>query len=289
MDSFGVNRCRLSEAIDRAMQAGASALTDRRRGQKSLFAEMDESDEDAPVELPDFPEWDERQRLALEKEVLGFYLSSHPLAEYDRKLQDFCSHTVTQLMTLPHRNEVIIGGMISSIKLSHTRNSKPGSPTKYANFDLEDVSSSIRCIVWPDNYEKFGHLIEADAVLVARGAVDKSRGDEPNLIVNELIPIDDLDSRYTTGIRLRLDAERQGTEILPQIREILRGYPGRCELQIAVCLADGSIVHLKSQSMPVDVTPQLRTRIDDLLGPGNYRLITRVPQSRPSSKGRRGR
>ncbi|MEO1974277.1 MAG: OB-fold nucleic acid binding domain-containing protein, partial [Pirellulaceae bacterium] len=243
----------------------------------------------SPVQLPDVSEWNERQRLASEKEVLGFYLSSHPLAEYADKLRDFCSHTVTQLIDLPHRNDVIIGGMISSIKLSHTRNSKPGSPTKYANFDLEDISSAIRCIVWPDDYERFEHLIVNDAVLVARGVVDKSRGDEPNLIINELIPIDDLDSRYTTGIRVRLDAEKQGTEILPQIREILRGYPGRCELQIAISLADGSIVHLKSQSMPVEVSSQLRTRIDDLLGPGNYRLITQVPSAGPSSKGRRGR
>jgi DNA polymerase-3 subunit alpha len=289
MDVFSVNRCQLTEAIDRAMQAGAAALSDRRRGQKSLFGEMDDEDEIAPVQLPDVSEWNERQRLASEKEVLGFYLSSHPLAEYADKLRDFCSHTVTQLIDLPHRNDVIIGGMISSIKLSHTRNSKPGSPTKYANFDLEDISSAIRCIVWPDDYERFEHLIVNDAVLVARGVVDKSRGDEPNLIINELIPIDDLDSRYTTGIRVRLDAEKQGTEILPQIREILRGYPGRCELQIAISLADGSIVHLKSQSMPVEVSSQLRTRIDDLLGPGNYRLITQVPSTGPSSKGRRGR
>lgn len=290
MDSLGGNRRQLTEVIDRAMQSGANALADRKRGQKSLFG--DEEDEDgAPlkVEYPDLPEWDEREKLSKEKEVLGFYLTSHPLAEYEEKLKNFCSHTVTQLASLAHRQEVLIGGMISSIKTSHTRNPKPGQPSKFANFDLEDMSSAIRCIVWPDDYVAYEELLQQDAVLVARGVVDKSRGDEPNLVVNELIRIDELDAKYTTGIRVRLDVEKQGLAILPRFREILRGYPGRCNLEIVVAMSDGSSVRLESQNTSVDITPQLRTRIDDLLGPGNYRLLTEPPKPSKGGGGRRQR
>jgi len=284
MDSLGGNRHQLTEVIDRAMQSGANALADRRRGQKSLFGDLEEEDGASPkVEYPELAEWEEREKLAKEKEVLGFYLSSHPLAEYEEKLKNFCSHTITQLSGLTHRTEVLIGGLVSSIKYSHTRNPKPGQPSKFANFDLEDMSSAIRCIVWPDDFLAYDELIQQDAVLVARGAVDKSRGDEPNLVVNELIRIDDLDAKYTIGIRVRLDFEKQGIEILPRFREILRGYPGRCNLEIVVSMDDGSTVRLKSQNTSVDVTPQLRTRIDDLLGPGNYRLLTEPPK--PSSNG----
>ena len=81
-DSFGAHRAQLTAAIDRALQAGASALADRRSGQKSLFGDMeDETEESTQAQLPDVPEWDERERLLLEREVLGYYLSSHPLAE----------------------------------------------------------------------------------------------------------------------------------------------------------------------------------------------------------------
>jgi DNA polymerase-3 subunit alpha len=277
MDSLGGNRHQLSSAVDRAVQSGAAALVDKRRGQKSLFGDVEEDDTPVKAAYPDVPEWNEREKLFMEKEVLGYYLTSHPLAEYEEKLRNFCSHTINQLGNLGHRTEVLIGGMVSSIKTSHTRNSKPGCPTKFANFDLEDMSSAIRCIVWPDDFATYEHLLQADAVLVARGVVDKSRGDEPNLVVNELLLIDDLDARYTTGIKVRLDAEKQGSEILPQFREILRGYPGRCELQIAVNMGDGSVLHLRSQNTSVDVTPELRERIDNLLGEGNYRLITQLP------------
>jgi len=286
MDSLGGNRNQLTEVIDRAMQSGSNALADRKRGQKSLFDdEEDKTGEPLKVQYPDHPEWEEREKLAKEKEVLGFYLSSHPLAEYEGKLKNFCSHTITQLAALANRQEVLIGGMISSIKTSHTRNPKPGQPSKFANFDLEDMSSAIRCICWPDDYVAYEELIEQDAVLVARGVVDKSRGDEPNLVVNELIRINDLDAKYTTGIRIRLDVEKQGLAILPRFREVLRGYPGRCNLEIVVAMTDGSSVRLESQNTSVDITPQLKTRIDDLLGPGNYRLLTEPPKPKPPTGG----
>jgi len=230
------------------------------------------------------PELDERERLLMEKEVLGFYLSSHPLAEYQQQLTSFCSHTTEQLANLNHREEVIVGGMLSAIKLSHTRNSKPGTPSKFANFDLEDMEGAVRCILWPDDFERYGHLVEADAVLVARGVVDKSRGDEPNLIVNELVPLDQLDTKYMSGLRVRVDARTHAADTLPRLREIVRGYPGSCELQLLLVLEDGTQVHLRSQRLRIEVTAELRSRLDDLLGPGNYRLLTNPPKPGRASR-----
>src|SRR5262249_5447818 len=159
---------------------------------KGLFDMGDEPDEDAAASgFPDLKEWDERTRLAGEREVLGFYLSSHPLAEHERTLAAYCSHSTTDLANLPHRSEVVLGGMLSSIKHSQTKNPRPGGSSKYAMFDLEDLSGAVRCILWPEEFSQFGHLVEPDAVLVARGAIDRRPGtDEANLIVNELIPLD---------------------------------------------------------------------------------------------------
>ena len=94
---------------------------------------------------------------------------------------------------LKHRTEVMLGGMLSAIKLSHTKNPKPGSPSRYAMFDLEDTEGMIRCIVWPEQFASYEQLIKPDAIVVVRGAVDKRPGsEEANLIVNEMIPLDDL-------------------------------------------------------------------------------------------------
>lgn len=287
MDSFGAKRSQLAAVLDRAIQSGASALADRKSGQKSLFGELEEEDEKPAVTLPDIPETEEREKLIGEKEVLGFYRTSHPLAEFEEKLSAFCSHSTSDIVNLPDRAEVILGGMLSAIKQAHVKKVRPGvTATKYANFDLEDRDGAIRCILWPDDFVTYGELVQADAVLVARGVIDRRGGDEANLIVNELIPLDELDSRYTSGIIVCISERNFDTGTLKQVHEILRGYPGTRELQFLLSLADGSRVKMKSNRMKVEITPELRNRLDDLLGPGHLRMITSPPKPSAGGNGR---
>ena len=139
-------RAQLFAGLDRAMQAGAAAATDRRSGQMGLFGgDDDQQPETGSTNLPDVHAWDQRERLAKEKEVLGFYLTSHPLAEHQKTLTAYTSHTTVEAAELKHRTEVVLGGMLSAIKLSHTKNPKPGSPSRYAMFDLEDSEGIMRC------------------------------------------------------------------------------------------------------------------------------------------------
>ncbi len=292
LDSTGGNRRQMAEAVDRAMQAGASALADRKSGQKSLFGGLDEEEGEgaAVASLPQVDDYEERERLLMEREVLGFYLASHPLAEYEKTLRTYCSHTTATIGGLADRAEVMMGGMISAIKMAHIKNPKPGAPAKYANFDLEDMAGSIRCILWPSDFEQFGELVQADAILVARGAIDRrGGGDEANLIVNELIPLEDLETRYTSGVVIRVDEEVHGTEKLSTIREVVRAYPGSCELSLMLRLMNGSRVLLKSNRLRVEINEELRNRINDLLGEGNFQLMTSKPTPGPARpKGRRG-
>ncbi|OHB70802.1 MAG: DNA polymerase III subunit alpha, partial [Planctomycetes bacterium RBG_13_63_9] len=230
-DSLGARRAQLFDTIDRAIQSGATAAADRRSGQLGLFGspDEDEPEESGSANLPEVPEWNDRDRLAKEKEVLGFYLSSHPLAEHAEKLAAYCSHNTTNAAALGNRSEVTLGGMLSSIKHSHTKNPKPGSPNRYAMFDLEDTAGMIRCILWPDTFVTYGHLVQADTIVVAQGAIDKRPGsEEANLIVGELIPLEDAAARFTRGVMIRLWETSHGQEKLEQLHEILRGYPGEC-------------------------------------------------------------
>ena len=137
------------------------------------------------------------------------YLSAHPLEEYQAQLTTFCSHETTRLKDVKDRQEVIVGGMISSIKIANTRNPKPGAPSKYANFDLEDVQGTVRCICWPDGYENLGHLIQPESVVIMRATVDKRGGsDDVNLLANEIIPIEEAETRFTAGLRVHVDENR---------------------------------------------------------------------------------
>ncbi|MCH8044778.1 MAG: DNA polymerase III subunit alpha [Planctomycetes bacterium] len=281
-DSLGARRAQLAAVVDRALQSGASVAKDRKSGQKGLFDDVEDEEDaqDPAADLPDVPEHEEREKLAMEKEVLGFYLSSHPLAQHAGRLSLFCSHTTAQIPKLAPRTDTVLGGMLTAIKITHTKKARSdGASTKYAMFDLEDLEGMVRCIIWPEQYAQFGHLVEADAILVVRGRVDRRPGsEESNLIVNELIALDALDEKYTKGLVIRVDERQHDEQVLSGLHEILRGYPGTRELQLVICLADGSKVYIKSAKMHISLDQEMRRRIDDLLGPGNVRAITAVPK-----------
>ncbi len=289
-DSWCPNRGRLLAAVDGALQAGAKAAKDRRAGQKSLFGDL-ATDDDAPdADLPDVADLPERERLLAEREALGFYLSSHPLAEYESTFREVGCRTTADISEIPDRGEILLGGMLSAIKHAHVKRPRPGSTaTKYVNFDLEDQAGSVRCIVWPDDYTTYGELVQADAVLVVRGAVDRRGGDEANLIVNELIPLDQLRARCTRGLRIMIEADRHDEQTLQQLYEILRYYPGRQSVELLIMLEDGSRVLLKSQ-LRVAIENQMRTRIDELLGGVGHQLLMTRPESnnarRPARRSR---
>lgn len=276
-DALSPRRAAQLAAVERAMAAGAAVHADRRSGQKGLFddVEEDQSPAAANTTLPDIAEWDERQRLGFEKEVLGFYLTSHPLSEHAAALTTYCSHTTVAAATLPHRTEVLVGGMLSAVKFSQTKTARAGSTaTKYAMFDLEDLEGMLRCILWPDDFVNFGHLVQQDAILVVRGVVDKRPGsEEANLIVNELIPVAECAAKFTKGVVIRVQESTHSSRTLEQLHEILRGYPGDCELQLVIYLADGCKVACKCSGLRIAVNAEMRGRVEELLGPGNFRLV----------------
>ncbi len=200
---------------------------------------------------------DEKQKLLCEKEVLGFYLTSHPLAEHQATLNAYCTHTSTQCVGLKHRTEVLLGGMMAALKFSNTKNPKPGETnTRYVMFDLEDTDGIMRCILWPRDFAVHGHLAVADAIVAVRGSIDRREGsDEVNLIVNEIIPLDELAKRYTKGIRIRIDEQLHGEKGIDAVAEILRGYPGACDVEFSLWLQDGARVMLKSDTLRVGIDP----------------------------------
>jgi DNA polymerase-3 subunit alpha len=289
-DAFGAARAALAASVDRAIQAGAAVHADRRSGQKGLFDDVDDDSSAATHNLAVVPEWNERTMLAGEREVLGFYLSSHPLSEHENVLRTHCTHTTTQAAALPAGTEVIVGGMISALKLTNTKNPKPGAThTKYAMFDLEDTSGMIRSIIWPRDFAENESLITPDAVVAVRGSVDKRPGsEEANLICNEVMTLEMLEKRFTRGVWIRIDEQSHDADMLSQLKEILRGYPGNCDLQLAIHLKSGARVHCVCEGMKVSLTAEMRERVDGLLGPGHLRSISSAA-SRPAPRGGRRR
>ena len=285
MDCFDAKREQLLAALDRALQSGIAAAADRLSGQKSLFGDDAEEEKAQDIHLPEVPDMEQREMVMAEKEVLGYYLSSHPLEEYDAQLASFRTHLTNKLTDCKDREAVAVGGMISSIKHSNVKKVRePGAPTRYAMFDLEDMVGAVRCICWPTDYVKVSSMLQPDAIVICRGKVDKRGGDEANLIVNEMIPLEQLDGKYTTTVQILIDQDKHGEQGLETLKEIVRGYPGSRDLEVVIKLTDGMVVTLTSHKFKVDVDDELKRRIEDSLGRGSIQYITEVPKLENNEK-----
>lgn len=267
-DNLGGRRAQLLAVLERAIQAGANAAEDRRRGQLSLFGGNDaKGPAVVDQQLPDIPEWADHEKLAKEKEVLGFYFSSHPLKEYEQLLARYCTHTTADLGQLAHGSEVVVGGVVSAIVTKHTRTQRADGPSKFAMFDLEDTSGIVRCILWPEPFTRFGEVLRDDAVLVALATVDKrGGGEEATLIIQELVPITDLKRRFTRGLQIRFSEAQHSEQTLQDLFRIVRDYPGACQLQLLVQLTDGRRVIMACEGWGVSLDEELERQVERLLG-----------------------
>src|SRR5690606_15724912 len=123
-------------------------------------------------------------------------------------------------------------------------------------WDLEDLDGIVRCIMWPEQFAQFGEHVVADAIVGMTAVVDRRPGaEEVNLIINELMPIESLTERYTSGLSVRVDEERHGVEKLGMLHEIVRGYPGTKSLRLVLALSDGSTAFVESGKR-IDLNPE---------------------------------
>lgn len=288
-DSLGGRRAQLHAVIERAAQSAAARHRDKQRGQKNLFGgEEDASASTAEATstlLPDVPEWSHREKLNYEKEGLGFYLTSHPLTELADQIEIYATHRAKDLVGLDDGAEVILGGMISAIKRAATKKPSRNGHTKYVNFDFEDPSGIVRCIMWPEEFARLGEKVEQEAVRFLRGRVDK-RNREPNVIVDALWTLEEVEKEFTRQIAIKFQRGLHDSRVVARVRDILQRYPGRSEVMVVVDTVDESrptnrlrFIAQKPLDLRVSCTRELKTELTDVLGPGHLHF-TAEPKRR---------
>lgn len=281
LDSFKASRSQHLAVVERAIQGAASRHRDRLSGQKSLFGD-DEPTPAKPGEavvqanLPEVPELTHSQVLAFEKEVIGFYLTSHPLTEHSTKLTAYATHQCKDLATLDDKAEVMVGGMIGSIKRAATKKPSKNGHSKYANFDLEDVTGIVRCIIWPEDFNRQGDLVKSEEIVFVRGRVDR-RSREPNLIVHEIITLEEADKKFTEKVILRFQKGLHTEADFIQARSILLNYQGKCDVLLSVESFDDAAPEKKfkfpmSTDLRVSADSQMERELQELLGKQNVRF-----------------
>ncbi len=238
LDSLPGSRAQQTAVVERAVQSAVSRQKDKARGQKSLFGGDDDDEVDsagAPVAMsfPDVPDWTQTQKLAWEKETIGFYLTSHPLTQHARRIERYAANKNSELAEMEDGTQVIVGGMISSIKLATAKKPSRNGNSRYANFDLEDPSGIIRCIAWPEDYARYEEQIKSENVIIVTGKVDR-RSREPNLIVNRIFTLDQADKEFTAQVAVKFEKGLHSIDDIQRVRSVMARYPGPTDVILIV-------------------------------------------------------
>jgi len=273
-DSTGARRSQLAAVMDRALAAGTAAQEDRRRGQMNFFGQF-QADPGAlgPEEqaLPDIPEWPEGQLLKYEKDVLGLYVSSHPLAEHEPVLRHFSTASTADLAQYPDGTEVVLGGMIGPVRPLFTKKGR-NAGAKMAAFDFEDLAGKTSCIIFPEDYEKHQELVRKDSIVFIRGQVDRRR-EEPSVRVSRLLTLEEGQRTLTQSVVIRLHEVGLDDALMENLRQVLAAHPGTVPIYIElVSRTHGRTILRAGDDLRVSADAAFQRDVANLLGDGHVVL-----------------
>jgi DNA polymerase III subunit alpha len=268
-DRPAVHRARLFAAVDRALEHGSRHQRDREKGQNQLFGMMALGGDDEPaaaVPLPDVPAWPEAQQLAGEKESLGFYMSGHPLERFAADLKLFGARRISELTA--SEADIWMAGIVSGLRALKTRKGD-----RMAVFMLDDIAGGVEVVVFPEAFSKHAALIEADAMLLVRGKLDKD-DESARLVASEILPIATLMERTTREVAIHLQVPPHGRTTFEALAELLSRHRGdrRVFLELDVRGQDRPLRVRADVTQRVNPSERLVNEVEQLCGTGSVEL-----------------
>jgi DNA polymerase-3 subunit alpha len=273
-DSLGGHRKQLIEVLEPALAEAQLLQAEREAGQGSLFGEAGKDGKDGkdnegvfqptlPV-LPDIPAWSEAERLVKEKEVLGFFISGHPLERFRDEAELFGTRTTATLSEWGEQ-QVSVAAVVTAVKRQISK--KTGK--EYARLVLEDFHGTAEAIVFPDAWAKLNQIILPDsALLLTGGYSDRDRGeDQAPFIVEVARPLEQLKASGALALSLSWGApSAPQPAAVKEVAALCSAYPGPTPLYIEWSDGNGEAVRLRSRRLRVAAEDDLVRALRDLLG-----------------------
>ena len=228
-DSMGLFRSQLFATLDQALSVANEIQKDRESGQISFFDSLEKQPafQKSFQNIPSIPEWPENELLLNEKEMLGFYVTGHPLARYHRELKSYSTVSTASLVHRRDGEEVVLGGLVNKLKFTQTKRTNE----KMAIVTLEDLEGTVELLVFPKTFKDYGQHLAKDAILFFKGNIDKKEQD-PKLLVSEITPVADVHKKFTRSIHVKLLTVGLEENIMKSIQEILSQHPGNIPVYI---------------------------------------------------------
>jgi len=275
-DGFSETRATLTAQIDRTLARAASIAHDRARGQSSLFGALEERATSMPESISKLPEWPQSELLAHEKELLGFYVTGHPLTPYVPILEKYTLSNTASLASLANRSLTRIGGLIAAVQNGVSKkNNKP-----YAMVTLEDLAGSVQVLCMNENYDKYRELLLPNKAILVVGEVNNGE-DKPKIFPQEIMPLEVAPRRYTKQVHLRLHTAHLKPEHLESVSELVAAYQGRCPLFLCLMRPGGEVIFIEThEKFSVAPSPQLQQAADERFGEETYyaKVDTSLPE-----------
>jgi DNA polymerase III subunit alpha len=224
-DSLGLPRSQCFHLIDRMIEVNHETQKAKAARQTLLFSADASAAFDIPAEIREMCEWDEAQKLAYEKDALGFYITGHPLAENEKRLRRMVTHFVSDLDELHDSgSDVSLAGIIQGF-----RNLKTKKDERMCSFGLEDLTGRVEVVAFPEAYKTFYDHIHEDMKVWIRGKVI-GEGDNRKIQLAALLPLDVAFQKMARRVVVRVFMPGLEDTVLENIQEILRRHPGDCPL-----------------------------------------------------------
>ena len=272
MDSLG-RRAQLMAVLDRAMDHAQKTQRDAESGQHGLFGVF-QQDAEHPQEsrLPETPDWDEHTRLSNEKEILGFFITGHPLERYREKLEDLRALSTAELAAMKSSTgkdeSLTTAGIITNLRVLK---SKRGD--FYAQAALEDLSGSIEMLVFPDAFKKLHDKVKMEVPVLVRGGVRIEEGANPKLTVNDIISLEDVKVPLPKSLRIRVPLEKASENTVDELHFLFSQRKGDAKVLFDVEREGDFMVVMEAEGYNVLPDRSFIGRVEELCGRGAVRVI----------------
>jgi len=265
MDSIEGHRAQQLASACTAISYGQTMQQQEGMGQYSMFGEGSGQEEALIPEMVNLAEWKPSEMLKREKDLIGIYVSGHPLEEFKDEIDAFAKPMIGHLAESPTGVGVMICGLIGDLQTRLDRKNNT-----MAFFQIEDFSGVVRVLCFSSTYENYRDAVQADAMVMVKGKLDRRDGrDEYTVLADEIIPLDEVREKYAKRLSMTLSAETLKEHDLDRIHMLVGQNPGSCRVLINIKTGNGQEMLMKAKSHQVHPSVELVKDLRAILGREN--------------------
>jgi DNA polymerase-3 subunit alpha len=273
MDCFG-RRAQLMQALDTAIEQAQKVQRDAESGQHGLFGVFaDESAQAASDALPNVPDWDEHTRLAAEKEILGFFITGHPMEKYKEKLADLNALSTQDIAAMKKSTakdeNITTAGLISGLRVAKSKRGE-----LWAQAALEDMLGKVELLVFPEAYKKLAEKVKLEVPVLIRGGVRIEEGANPKLTANDIIPLDEARVPLPKALRIRIPLGSATGSTVDALHALCSERKGEAKVLFDVEREGDFMVVMEAEGYNVMPDRNFLCRVEELCGRGSVRVIS---------------